>query len=84
VKERRCFSLGFFHDAMMNIACLGACTLIKNLAGGFTLENLPKWLQSLMFLSEHGVQLAELFEVGHVTSRGVWASPGSPTSLVWG
>jgi hypothetical protein len=65
----------------MNAVCLGACTFVKNLVGCFPLENLLNLLKSLLFFSELGVQLTELFKVGCVTPRGVWASPdylGSP------
>jgi hypothetical protein len=71
MKGRRGFGLGIFHDTMMNITCLGACTFIENLASCFPLENLLELLQSLLVFSELGVQLSELFEVAHVTPGGV-------------
>jgi hypothetical protein len=67
VKGQRCVGHDIFHDVTMNIACLGTRALVKNLASCFPLENLPEPLQPLMFFPEFGVQLAELFEVGHVT-----------------
>jgi hypothetical protein len=55
VKGWRGFSLSIFHDTMMNVACIVACTVIKNLTSCFPFENLPELLQPLMFLFELGV-----------------------------
>jgi hypothetical protein len=44
VKGRRGFCLDIFHDTIMNVACLGTCTFIKNLASCFPLENLTDLL----------------------------------------
>lgn len=71
MKSRRAFGLGIFHDATMDVTYLDVCPLIKSLARCFPLENLPKLLQMLLFLSDLGVQFAELLEVGQVTPRGV-------------
>jgi hypothetical protein len=69
VKGQECFGLDIFHNATMYVACLGVCTLVKDLAGCFLLEDLPELLQSLLLFSELGVQLAKLFDLGHVTPR---------------
>jgi hypothetical protein len=78
VKGQRGFGFGILHDVTMDVACLCACSLVKSLAGCFPIENLPKLLHSLLFLSELGVQLVELLEVGHVTQGGL-----SLTHLHW-
>jgi hypothetical protein len=64
------FNLNIFHDVMMDIACLGACSLIRGSTCCSPLENLPKLLQSLPLFPELGVQLVELLEVGYVTPGG--------------
>jgi hypothetical protein len=84
VKWRRGFGLGIFHDMTMNVACLGACTFVKNLASCFPLENLPELLHTLLLFSEIGVQLMKLFEVGHVTPwRGLGLTQLSCFPSVW-
>jgi hypothetical protein len=67
----RGFHLDIFHDATMDVACLGVCSLVRGPTYRFSVENLLKLLYPLLFLSELGMQHAELLEVGHVTSRGV-------------
>lgn len=63
MKGRECFGLDIFHNATMYVACLSACSLVKDLVGCFLLEDMPELLQSLLLFSELGVQLTKLFEV---------------------
>ena len=63
VKGWRGFGLGVLHEVTMNVACLSACSLVKDLVGCFLLEDMPELLQSLLLFSELGVQLTKLFEV---------------------
>jgi hypothetical protein len=44
VKGRRGFNLDIFHDATMDVTCLGACSLVRGSTCRFPLENLPKLL----------------------------------------
>jgi hypothetical protein len=44
MKGRRGFNLDIFHDATMDVAFLGACSLVMRSTRRFPLENLPKLL----------------------------------------
>jgi hypothetical protein len=51
----------------MDVACLGACSLVRSPTCRFPLQNLSKLLQSLLFFFELGVQFVELLKVDHLT-----------------
>jgi hypothetical protein len=67
VKGQGCFGLDIFHDATLNIVCLGVHAFVKDFVDYFLLEDLPELLQPLLFFPKLGMHLTELLEVDHVT-----------------